>query len=74
MFDTLDHDTHQLLFQGKGLPEALILEAQGVYRDKVIISDSGEALWPAGRSVWQRLVERNLARYEPREDRFVLNR
>ena len=73
MFVTLNHDTQQLLFQGKGLPEALILEAQRVYPDKIIISDSGEALWPAGRAVWQRLVTRNLAHYEPREDRFVLN-
>ncbi|HEK21525.1 hypothetical protein DIU31_027680 [Mucilaginibacter rubeus] len=74
MFDTPDHSTQQLLFQGKGLPEALILEAQRVYPDKIIISDSGEALWPAGRAVWQRLVDRKLAKYEAGLDRFILNR
>ncbi|WDF77111.1 hypothetical protein PQ469_24815 [Mucilaginibacter sp. KACC 22773] len=74
MFDTQDHSTQQLLFQGKGLPEALIQEAQRVYPDKIIISDSGGALWPAGRAVWQRLVDRKLATYEAGPDRFVLNR
>ncbi|NHA05580.1 hypothetical protein G7092_17345 [Mucilaginibacter sp. HC2] len=74
MFDTPDSSTQQLLFQGKGLPEALILEAQRVYPDKIIISDSGEALWPAGRAVWQRLVDRKLAKYEAGLDRFILNR
>ena len=74
MFDTPDHDTHQLLFQGKGLPEALILEAQRVYPNKIIISDSGGALWAAGRVVWQRLVDRKLAKYEREADRYVLKR
>lgn len=74
MFDTLDQATGSTLFQGKGLPEALIIEAQRVYPDKIIISDTGGALWEAGRVVWQRLVDRKLARYEEITDRYVLNR
>jgi hypothetical protein len=52
------------VFKGKGLPEALILEAQRVYPDMVIISDSGGGLWELGRTVWRSLVQ---------NDRFILN-
>jgi len=73
MFDTFEHSTHEFLFRGKGLPEALILEAQKVYPDKIIISDTGDALWEPGRAVWRRLVKRNLAKYDESRDLFILN-
>ncbi|HTD99045.1 MAG TPA: hypothetical protein VK668_07140 [Mucilaginibacter sp.] len=74
MFDTIDPVSGQLLFQGKGLPEALIIEAQRAYPDKVIVSDTEGSLWEAGRTVWQRLVDRNLASYDAKLDRYTLSR
>ena len=74
MFDTMDHSTHQLLFKGKGLPEALILEAQKVFPNKVIISATGDGRWPPGTAVWQRLVRNELAFYDSEHDIFILNK
>ncbi len=74
MFDTIDPVTHQPVFKGKGLPEALIIEAQRVYPDKIIVSDSGGSLWEPGRAVWNRLVEKGLAHYDTAKDVYMLNR
>lgn len=72
MFDTMDFETEKYIFKGKGLPEALIREAQKIFPDKTIVSDAHGDLWPAGRKVWERLVQQGSAEYIPREDRYQL--
>lgn len=69
----------QGIYKGKGLPEALILEAQNQYPDKQMISSSnrikvflGEWRSEAGTAVWERLVKRGLAEYSECDDIFIL--
>lgn len=70
-------------FKGKGLPEALILEAQRLFPDKQIISSTNidkfkrvcnEWRSIPGSSVWERLVKKGLARYDKEHDLYYLNR
>ena len=72
---------YQDIYKGKGLPEALILEAQKQYPDKEIISSSNRQKafkneWrsDAGSAVWERLVKKGLAEYSDENDLFVLKK
>ena len=72
---------YQDIYKGKGLPEALILEAQKEYPDKQIISSSNKQKvfkneWrsEAGTAVWERLVKKGLAEYSDEKDLFVLKK
>jgi len=72
---------YQDTYKGKGLPEALILEAQKQYLDKEITSSSNKQKvfkneWrsEAGTTVWERLVKKGLAEYSDEKDLFVLKK
>ncbi len=69
------------LFKGKGLPEALIIEAKRLFPDKQIISSTNSQTfkqvcneWRSeqGSCVWNRLVAKNLARYDKDQDLYYL--
>ena len=74
VIDLFMHD-----YQGKGIAMAIILKAKEIF-GKTIISSSntnksftGESNWPeAIQRVWQPLIEKGLAYYDPGNDYYVL--